>query len=325
MINNKIKSQSDLLQDEPIIGISPAVNSLKRAVERLAQTDSNIFIFGESGTGKEYIARHIYLQSTRQKRKFVTIDCSALGKTITNKDFFGEDWERDQEIMRNIGLLDKANQGILFLYNIDEMNLEFQEKFLQIIRDEKFRRMGGSENIEVDLRIISASNHDLSPEVESGKFKKELYYLLNTFTLYIPKLRERKQDIPELFSYFLSKYCKQEGRDIPAVPSEIFESILQYEWKGNVGELENTVQNLLRMSPEDELSPEFLPFRVKKHPFDFLEPKNLKQVISDAETFIIRKALRKVGGNQVKAAKLLGLHEPTLRFKMKKHSISKND
>lgn len=312
----------DIDSEGTIIGSSPVARSLIRAVKRLAEKDSNVFIFGEKGTGKEFIARNIYVQSSRRKRNFVVIDCATLGKTIGNKEFYGEGLEGDQAVKRVIGLLEKANNGILFLDNLGSMSSEYQEEFLRLIRDENFRQVNGTENISLDLRVIAASDRDLKHDLDSAKFKKELFYLLNTFTLYIPPLRERKQDIPDLFSYFLKKSCEQEGREEPAVPAEIFESILEYDWKGNVGELENTVQNLVTMSPQEQLSPEFLPFRIKKHPLDFLEPTNLKGVISDIETFIIKKALKKFDGNQVKAAKLLGVPEATLRFKMKKHSIS---
>jgi DNA-binding NtrC family response regulator len=322
MNEKNIKNPIDPLQIEPIIGNSPMAKSLQRAVKRLANIDNNVFIFGETGTGKEYISRHIYLQSHRQKRNFVVVECSALGKTVNYKELFGEGLEGDQAVIRNIGLLERANKGVLYLNNVVDMSTEFQDELLRIIRDKKFRRVNGTENINLDLRIISASNRDLKQDLVSGRFKKDLFFLLNTFTLYIPPLKERKQDIPELFTYFLKKFCDQEGREEPAVPAEIFESILEYEWKGNIGELESTVHNLLMMSPPDELSSEYLPFRIKKHPLDFLEPRNLKGTISEIETYLIRKALKKFKGNQVKAAKLLGVPEATLRFKMKKHSIS---
>jgi len=321
MNEKDMKSQVDPLQIEPIIGTSPTARNIQRVVKRLADIDNNVFIFGEIGTGKEYISRHIYLQGQRQKRNFVVVDCSALGKTINEKELFGEGLEGDQAVMRNIGLLEKANKGILYLNNIGDMNIEFQDELLRLCRDKKFRRVNGAENINLDLRIISASNRDLKPDLETGRFKKDLFFLLNTFTLYVPPLRERKQDIPELFSYFVKKFCEQENREEPAVPAEIFESVLEYEWKGNIGELESTVHNLLMMSSPDELSPEYLPFRIKKHPLNFLEPRNLKGTIAEIETYIIKKALKKVEGNQVKAAKLLGVPEATLRFKMKKHSI----
>ena len=312
----------DVDSEETIIGSSPVARSLTRAVNKLAENDGNVFIFGEQGTGKEFSARNIYVHSSRRKRNFVVIDCAILGKSISDKDLYGEGLEGDQTVKRVIGLLEKADKGILFLDNLANLSSEYQEEFLRLIRDKNFRQVNGTENISLDVRVIAASDRDLKHDLESGKFKKELFYLLSTFTLYIPPLRERRQDIPDLFSYFLKRICEQEGREEPAVPAEIFESILEYDWKGNVGELETTVQNLVAMSPQEQLSPEFLPFRVKKHPLDFLEPTNLKGVISEIETFLIKKALKKFDGNQVKAAKLLGVPEATLRFKMKKHSIS---
>lgn len=314
------KNQVSEVMDESVVGSSPEAKRLRRAVKKLAKIDSNVLIVGETGTGKEFIARQIYNLSPRRSRTFVEINCSALGKTIETKDLYGEETEKTQA---SVGLLEKADNGILFLDNIGDMSLEYQDEFLRVIRERKFKKVDGRENIEVEMRIISTTDRDLNPDIETGKFKKELYYLLNTLTLPIPPLRDRKQDIPELFSYFLKKFCEQEGREEPAVQSEIFESILEYDWKGNVRELENTVKNLMMMSPEGELSPEFLPFRIKKHPLDFLEPRNLKAVISDIEIYLIKKALKKFGGNQVKAAKLLGVPEATLRFKMKKYAIPK--
>lgn len=321
MSKKNVTDQVETIQNEPISGSSPVARSLRRAIRRLSQIENNIFIFGETGVGKEHIARLIYSQSLRQKRNFVVIDCSEFGITFNYNELYGEGLEENQAVIRNIGLLEKANKGVLYLNNVGEMSIEFQEELLRLIRDKKFRRVNGAKNIDLDLRIISASNRDLKQDIESGLFKRDLFYLLNTYTLYIPPLRERKQDIPDLFTFFLKKRCEQEEREKPAVPAEIFESILEYDWKGNIGELENTVQNLLIMSPADQLSPEYLPFRIKKHPLDFLEPGNLKGVIAEIETFIIKKALRKFDGNQVKAAKLLGVPEATLRFKMKKHSI----
>jgi|GEM_PF-307729 len=310
------------IKAEPILGSSPMAKSLNRAVVKLAENDNNIFIFGEKGTGKEFIARQIYMQSARRKHNFVVIDCAALGKTIASKELYGVAGEVDQAGEPVLGLLEQANHGVLYLKNLDHMSSEYQEEFLRIIRYNAIRRLNSEENITLDLRIFAASDRELKHDMEMGRFKKELYYLLNTFTLYIPPLRERKQDIPELFAYFMKRVCAELGREEPAVPSEIFESLLDYEWKGNIGELESTVQTLVQMSPKDRLSPEFLPFRIRKHPLDILEPINLKGIISDIETFLIKKALRKFDGNQVKAAKLLGVPEATLRFKMKKHSIS---
>ena len=317
------KNQKETIQEEPMFGISPQAKRLSKAARKLAKIDSNVLIIGETGTGKEFTARHIYQLSPRNKGAFVRINCSALGKTIDFKNLLGQNLEGMQTVTRSIGLLEKANNGILFLDSVSNMNLEYQDELLQAIKTKKLSKVNGNENIEVEMRVISTSNHDLTPDIESGKFKKDLYYQLNALTLVIPPLRERKQDIPELFSFFLKKHCELQGREIPPVQAEFFESILEHDWKGNIRELENTVQNLVLMSPEGVLSPDFLSYRIKRHPLDFLEPTNLKRVISEIEIYLIKKALNKFGGNQVKAAKLLGLPEPTLRFKMKKYAIPK--
>lgn len=317
------KETATEIPEDIIIGSSMEAKRLRRAIKKLAKIDSNVLIVGETGTGKEYIARQIYSLSPRKDRAFVEINCSSLGKTIELKDLFGEADESVRAKATTIGLIEKANEGILFLDNIGDMNPDYQDEFLRVIRDRKVKKLDGREGTDLDVRIMSTSDRDMTPDIESGRFRKDLYYLLNTLTLPLPALRDRKQDIPELFSFFLKKYCEEAGREEPGIPSEIFESIMEYDWKGNIRELENTVKNLLMMSPEGQLSPEFLPFRIKKHPLDFLEPRNLKAVISEIEIYLIKKALKKFGGNQVKAAKLLGVPEATLRFKMKKYAIPK--
>src|SRR3990172_8381165 len=305
-------------QELHFTGNSPEAKKVNRAIKKFAKVDSNILIVGDTGTGKEYTAQKIHSLCSRKNRPFIVLNCSALGYTLDKKDLFGEETEQSGTIQRTIGILEKANRGLLFLDNINETPVEFQFELLHVIREKKFRRLGGKESIPLDVRIISASDSDMEKNIETGQFRKDFYYLLKSLSIKIPALKERKQDIPELFIYFLKKYCQENEIEIPAVPAEIFESILEYDWKGNVRELKNCVENLVMMSPEGELSTEFLPFEIKRHPLDFLEVRNLKGVISEVETYLIKKALGKFAGNQVKAAKLLGIPEATLRFKIKK-------
>ncbi len=311
-------------EEARFIGNSPESKKINRAIKKFSKVESNVFIAGDTGSGKEFIARQIHGLSSSKNRPFVVLNCSALGLTIDKKELFGEETEKDGSIQRTIGILERANRGTLYLKNIEEMPATFQFELLQVFREQKFRRIGGRETLPLNVRIMSSSIRDLSKEIESGKFRKDLYYLLNTLSINVPPLKERRQDIPELFIFFLKNYCRENGLEIPAVPAEIFESILEYEWKGNVRELKNCVENLVMMSPDGELSTEFLPFEIKRHPLDFLEVKNLKGVISEVETYLIKKALVKFAGNQVKAAKLLGIPEATLRFKMKKYAIPKD-
>ncbi len=310
--------------NDRFIGNSPEAKRINRAIKKFAKVDSSVLLVGETGVGKEYIAEKIHLLSRRKNRSFVSINCSALGYTIGKRELFGEETEANGLIQRTIGLLEKANNGVLFLDYIDETSPEHQFELLQVIREMRFRRVGGKDNIPLDVRIISACNSEMEHKIENKKFRKDLYFLLKTLSITVPTLKSRKQDIPELFIYFLKNYCYENQLDIPAVPAEIFESILEYDWKGNIRELKDCVENLVMMSPEGELSTEFLPFETKQHPLDFLEIGNLKGVISDVEVYLIKKALGKFAGNQVKAARLLGVPEATLRFKMKKYAIPRD-
>jgi len=309
---------------EYFTGNSPEAKRINRAIKKFAKVESNILIIGDTGTGKEYTARTIHELSRRKNKPFVMVNCSALGYTLDRENLFGQEVELDGTIQRTIGLLERANNGVLFLDNINETSMEYQFELMQALKEKKFKRVNGKESIDLDVRIISASNAEMEKDIESGAFRKDFYFLLNSLSVKIPALRERKQDIPEIFVSFLKSYCRENEIEIPAVPAEIFESILEYDWKGNIRELKNCVENLVMMSPDGELSTEFLPFEIKRHPLDFLEVKNLKGVITEVETFLIKKALGKFAGNQVKAAKLLGIPEATLRFKMKKYAISKN-
>ncbi|MFQ5648960.1 MAG: sigma 54-interacting transcriptional regulator [bacterium] len=322
MISNELYTNRQ--HDGRFTGTSPEAKRINRAIKKYAKVDTNILIVGDTGTGKEFTARKIHALSSRKNRPFVVLNCSALDHTLDKRDVFGEETEHTGTIQRTIGLLEKANRGILYLDNLNDTPQDYQFELLHVLKERKFRRIGGQENIELDLRVISGSNADIEKLLEADRFRKDLYYLLKALSITIPALKERKQDVPELFIYFLKQYCMDNQIEIPAVPAEIFESILEYDWKGNIRELKNCVENLVMMSPEGELSTEFLPFEIKRHPLDFLEVRNLKGVISEVETYLIKKALGKFAGNQVKAAKLLGIPEATLRFKMKKYAIPKD-
>jgi len=308
---------------EEVVGSSPEAKTLRRAIRRLSKIESNVLLLGETGTGRDFIAKQIYLNSSRRHRPFVKLNCSAIGTTLSRVDVLGEEIKERARTLRHEGLIERANGGVLFLDNLGDLSAELQHEIRQIIEEKRLRRVNGEEAIPLNVRIISSATPELPEQIEKGTFRKDLYYHLSTITIPIPALRERKQDIPDLFAHFLKKFCREYNKEIPAVPAELFESILEYDWKGNILELENCVHNLVLMSPEGELSPQFLPFKLKRHPLDFLEPKNLKNVVSEVEIYLIRKALNKFAGNQVKAARLLGIPEATLRFKMKKYSISR--
>jgi DNA-binding NtrC family response regulator len=306
-------SITDFTGDEPIIGVSPTAFRLKRKVEKLSNTNHNVLIIGEPGTGRKFLAQKVFNQSKEYNQVIIKIDCAELGKTIYFADLYGEG--------KQTGLLEKANNGILLLENIDMMNFEFQDEFLRILKDYTIRRVGDNKTINLHMRVISTAENDLLQKIDSGKFRIDLYLLISTLVVSIPPIRNRKQDIPSLFDYFQEKFSKEVGVEKAAVSEEVFNSLLAYDWKGNVAELKESIKKLVTMSPKGELSAEFLPYRKEKHPFDFIEPQRFRSVIPEVQTFLIKKALSKTNGNQVNAAKLLGLPEPTFRFKMRKFRL----
>ncbi len=310
-------------KDEAFTGASPETRRINRSIREFAKVDRNVLIVGDVGVGKDFAARRIHALSSRKNQPFVVLNCSALGHTVEKRELYGEAVEAAGSIRRSIGLLERANRGTLYLDHVDETPSEYQSQLLHILQERKFRRIGGTENIQLDVRVISSSSPEIDTLVEKRKLRKDLYYLLKPLSISIPPLKDRKQDIPELLLFFLKKYCVENDKEIPAVPAEIFESILEYEWKGNVRELRDCVENLVMMSNNGELAAEYLPFEIKRHPLDSLEVKNLNHVISEVEKHLIKKALGKYAGNQVKAARLLGIPEATLRFKIKKYDIPK--
>ncbi len=310
-------------KDEVLVGTSPEARRINRAVRAFAEVDKNVLLVGDTGTGKDFTARRIHDLSSRSGRAFVALNCAAVGQTIFEKELFGEELESNGAIRRVLGLLERANHGTLYLDHVTATPTKFQFQLLQIVRERMFRRDGGQDNILLDVRFISSCPPSVESMVEQREFSKDLYYLLKPLSISIPPLKARKQDIPEFLLHFLKQYCVENELDVPAVPAEIFESILEYEWGGNIAELKNCVENLVMMSHNGELSSEYLPFEVKRHPLDNLEVENLTGVISEVETHLIKKALGKYAGNQVKAARLLGIPEATLRFKIKKYAIPK--
>lgn len=307
------------------VGTSPEAKRINRAILKYARVDKHLLIVGAEGTGKRFVAQQIHAMSQRKSQPFVTFDCSQFGKTISRDELMGRETETSGAIQRTIGLLEKANGGVLYLDNLELAPDALQLILFQILSERAFRREGGTENIPLDVRVFSALTEDIEQDLERRGFRKGLYYWLKPLSVKLPSLKERRQDIPELMIFFLKRYCHENGLEIPAVPAEIFESMLEYEWKGNVRELKNCVEDLVSLSPDGLLSTKFLPFEVKRHPLDALEVADLTGIVADIEKYLIRKALGKFAGNQVKAARLLEIPEATLRFKIRKYDILKKN
>jgi len=303
------------------MGQSPKIMTIKRMMREIAKTNENALIIGEIGTGRKHIAKEIHRRSRQKNKPFVILNCSAVGDMITDADLYGEKIEGARGVERKIGLLEQAKQGILYLENVNELQPEYQQQFVNILKEKKFRKSEEHTFVAVDFRVFAATSDERI--AKSDGFRQDFLSLLNTFTISIPPLRQRKQDIPFLFNHFLEKYCQEFSREIPPVPAELFESLMEYEWSGNVFELKNAVKNLVLMSPEGKLSIEYLPFEIKKHPFEFLEGRDLPEAVSEVEKYIIKKSLRRFAGNQTKAARVLNVSEAALRYKMKKYGLSR--
>jgi len=315
-------SHSNRVDDEPVIGISPEAKWLSSTVKKLSRTNLPILIVGERGSGKKFIAQKIFNLSTSYNKALIRIDCAALGKTINLKDLYGVIVEDNRSIK---GLLEQAHEGTLLLKNLDAMNYEYQREFLRILIDNNIRQLGSTRSTKIDMKIVSTADGDLLSKVDKGQFMKELFFRLNAIMLTVAPLKNRKQDIPAFFSYFQKQISQQAGFELASLSKEVFDSVLAYHWPGNVAELKSVVYKLVTAPVHGELSPDLLPVRLVKDPFAFFEPERFKFIIKDVEEFLIKKALLKFNGNQVKAAKLLGVPEATLRFKMKKYAFVKKN
>ncbi len=293
-----------------ILGKSAEINRVRRSVRAMSKQDENVLITGEAGTGRALVAELLHESGNRNNKNFVTIQCSALGDTIDVEQVFGKSLK---ESSANDGKIFKAQGGILYFENVDQLNAELHNKLFNFISTVN--------KSVVNARIISSADPAIEAKIREGTFNNDLFQVLDELRINIPSVRDRKQDIPFIFSHFLEDFCTEFEKPVPTVPYDIFEAILEYDWPGNVAELKNTVRNLVIMSPEGELSPEYLPFRVQPNPLEALANRDLTSAVSEVEKFLIRKALARYEGNQSRAAQLLQVSEATLRYKMKKYGF----
>ena len=319
MLNRFNKKSSH--QETIFLGQSPDIRKLQSYAAKIAKTDEHVLIVGEIGTGTRILAEFIHERSARRQKSFIPVNCTMLVDPEAEIELFGSAIDKGSEIRRKIGLFEEANGGTLLLENIEDLSDHLQNKLLNVLKTNQIKIAGSDKKIDVDVRIISTSHSDLSDLVDTKTFRQDLLLCLNSFVVSIPPLRNRKQDIPTLFEYFLKKHCQENDRPLPAVPLSIFEPLIEYNWDGNMEELERCVRNLVLLSPEGELSTEFLPFKTKENPFEVLKSKNLADAIAEVEKYLISTALRRFGGNRCKAAEHLEVSEGTVRYKMSKLGI----
>jgi formate hydrogenlyase transcriptional activator len=239
---------------EGIVGTSSALRGLLEEVRMVAPTGATVLIGGETGTGKELIARAIHMQSARRDRPFVKVNCASIPSELLESELFGH--ERGSftgAIAQRIGRFESANGGTLFLDEIGELPLHLQTKLLRALQEQEFERVGGTRTIQVDVRIVAATNRDLKAMVEESKFRADLYYRLAVFPLHVPALRERREDIPALTRYFVQKYARRMDRDIESIPKEALEALTDYDWPGNIRELQNVIERSVVLTRGPEL------------------------------------------------------------------------
>lgn len=323
---------------EILIGNSPAMQEVYKLIGQVAPTDVTVLIHGESGTGKELVARAIYTHSRRADKTFLPVNCAALPEELLESELFGH--ERGAftgAYTQRIGKFEQCHGGTIFLDEIGDMSLKTQSKILRVLQEGEIQRLGGNERIKVDVRIIAATNKDLKRLIAQGKFREDLYYRLNVVTLRIPPLRERKEDIPLLASYFLKRDTEAIGKQIRGISEEGMRKLLEHDWPGNVRELENVIKRAVVISRKPIITAEDLiiePAPVRREIpeaemkaildeiFERAIERGEESVIGWLEREMILRALQRTGGNQSRAAKLLGMNRNTLRSKMKSYGIS---
>jgi len=313
-----------------LIGRSKTMEALMRQMYLVAPTRANVLIVGESGTGKEVVANSLHENSPRRDRRFLPINCAAIPAEILESEVFGH--ERGSftgATGRKVGKFELADGGTLFLDEIGELPLDMQAKLLRVIEQREFMRVGGTETIRVDIRLIAATNQDLGAAVDTGRFRGDLYYRLKVVTLQIPPLRERREDIPLLANHFLREFAAENGRPGMRFSPEVMRTIVEARWEGNVRELRNLVESLVVLTPNDEIRLEDLPAEYARGAGDLADapipggeqpPVGLR--MEEVERRAILAALEKTGGNRTQAAEQLGIGLRTLQRKLKEYRLA---
>ncbi len=313
-----------------IIGRSKAIREVLDMVDRAAPSRSTVLITGESGTGKELVARAIHFSSPRNSGPFVSVNCMALNPGVLESELFGhEKGSFTGAMAMRRGRFEQADGGTLFLDEIGELTPELQVKLLRVLQERRFERVGGGDEIEVDIRVVAATNKDLQKEVENGAFREDLYYRLNVVHVALPPLRERREDIPLLVGHFVEKLARDNGMRPKTFTPEAHDYLTGYEWPGNIRQLQNVVERCLVLVASDTVGVDDLPPEIRdeesqlKSAVDLLPVRlDLADTLEKIEAALIRRALVRAEFVQVKAAELLGISKSLLQYKLKKYGIT---
>jgi two-component system NtrC family response regulator len=303
-----------------IIGHSPVIQQAISLAKKIAPTDTNVLLLGETGTGKEIFADAIHTNSKRSGKSFIAINCSAFTKELLEGELFGHKAGAYTGATKDKkGLIELAHEGTLFLDEIGELNIDLQAKLLRVIENGEFIKLGDVKTTKVDVRIIAATNRVLTKSMEAGEFREDLYYRLNVFTIQLPALRDRIEDVPELVDHFLSYYSNKENKPSIRISKDVLKLLQLHSWKGNIRELRNVLERASILTDSDEILPEHLPYDIQKQ--DKKTSENLSLV--SVERIHIQRVLQYTNGNKTKAAECLGIGLTTLYRKMEEYHIEK--
>jgi two-component system, NtrC family, response regulator PilR len=314
-----------------MIGRSEAMLEVFKMIETVARTNSTILLTGESGTGKGLVAQAIHFHSLRREKPMVSLNCGAMPENLLESELFGHMRGAFTGADTNKkGLLEVAEKGTIFLDEIGEMSAVMQVKLLRVLQERRFRRVGGLEEVQADIRVIAATNQDLTRAVAEGRFREDLYYRINVIPITLPPLRDRREDIPLLAEHFLSKYAEQMGKAVAAISHEAMAMLMQHAWPGNIRELENVIERAVALEATPAVLLESLPPAIRgvTSRNGAASPEALPEVGFDLEAHVkeiergyIAQALQRSGGVQVKAADLLGMSFRSFRYYVKKYNL----
>ena len=327
----QLRSENERLRSElkskfnihNMVGTSNAMQEVYRLVEQVSNSNATVIIRGESGTGKDLVAHAIHYNSLREKKPFVKVNCTALPDTLLESELFGhEKGAFTGAVDRKIGRFEMANGGTIFLDEIGDFSLNLQVKLLRVIQFKEFERVGGTETIKANVRIVVATHKDLEKEIKEGLFREDLYYRINVFPIFLPPLRDRKDDVMLLADNFLEKFARENNKLISRISTPAIRMLTSYHWPGNIRELENCIERAVLLCDENVIRSEHLPPSLQMiDPAEHKEKRTLPQIIENKERELIVDALKKTGGRQKKAALELGITERMMGYKIRKYDI----
>jgi two-component system, NtrC family, nitrogen regulation response regulator NtrX len=309
-----------------IIGDSVPMKALRQQLALMAGTNGRVLIYGESGTGKELAAHALHAMSARAAKPFVEVNCAAISEGLIESELFGHMKGSFPEAHeRKAGKFQKADGGTLFLDEVGDMSLRTQSKVLRVLEDQRFDPVGASESIQVDVRVVAATNKNLETEIERGNFREDLFYRLNVIPFHVPPLRERKEDIPALAAYFLEEFARAYGRKPKELTPQALEALTEHQWPGNVRELRNLIERIVILNPQSRIDARHIPLQLARKPAHAKAAErygSLQDVREAAEREYILKKLEESNGNVSRTAELLGLERSNLYRKMRALGIA---